>query len=322
MARAYRGPYQRPSSASVPYATAAVWGTGINPIHGYYGEGAPLRTVGRADALGGSPVSAQDGGGQQDRQSPTTTGGSNPPEELTWGYPVDYSLDAFGMGADSSPSDAAPAVFEYMDDRPAWGNDAPNQEIRATSTMTPWGRTGARLRAMRQGVRSYRVNSKGLYQPITAQQANQLPNETVSEGWLNKVTSFIADALPASDQQVFVQTSMRQRYLEKSNERAVARDTDAARTPIASRVEAMVRKSYSEGERLYDMFPFQAEEIIRPFHYRTAGLGQAEWMLANEYSAVTPVQRVPPPDPSMGIPEVNDPADYGYTGEDTMYYGG
>jgi hypothetical protein len=41
-------------------------------------------------------------------------------------------------------------------------------------------------------------------------------------------------------------------------------------------------------------------------------------MVANEYNAVTPVQRTPPPDPAAGVPEVSE--DYGYTEEDTMYY--
>jgi hypothetical protein len=84
----------------------------------------------------------------------------------------------------------------------------------------------------------------------------------------------------------------------------------------------MVEKVYSTGERLYDMFPYQQDEIRRPFRNRTAGVGPSEWMVTNEYQIRTPVMRTPPPDPAQGVPEVQYPNDYGYQAEDSMYYGG
>jgi hypothetical protein len=329
MARAYRGPYARPSTYPVPYATAAVWGTGIDAIHAYYGEGPPLRTLGRAGTIGSSPVANQYPRGR-DYQQPADSSGIDPPEEVTWGYPVDYSPDSVGMGADSaiSSTDVGPGTTQYMDDRPAWGNDAPNQQIRRdASTMTPWNWSGVRMRAIREGSHRYRLSPRtdnvpgqgDGYQPISAEPSNSNPTETVSEGWLNKVTSFTAYAVPSDPSQYEVQTSMRQRFGTRDNSRAQMRGTDYPRAKIASRVEAMVEKVYSQGERLYDMFPFQIDQIDRPFRYRTAGVGPADWMETNDYNALTPVQRVPPPDPAMGVPEVT-PDDYGYTGEDTMYY--
>ena len=331
MARAYRGPYARPSTYPVPYATAAVWGTGIDAVHSYYGEGPPLRVMGRSGAIGSSPVggSSQDAG-TREYQNPADSSGTNAPEELTWGYPVDYSPDSFGMGADSaiSEGDTGFAISQYMADRPAWNEPVENQRIRQdASTMSPWNVTGAAMRAVRAGSHRYRLNrTESLpgqgdgYQPVSAEPSNSNPTETVSEGWLNKVTSFTAYASPSDDSQLFVQTSMRQRFGTRDNGRALLRGTDAPRAKIASRVEAMVEKVYSTGERTYDMFPFQQDEIRRGFRYRTAGVGPASWMESNEYSAISPVQRTPPPDPSMGVPEVSSPDDYGYTGEDTMFY--
>lgn len=326
MARAYRGPYARPSTYAIPYATAAVWGTGVDPIHSFYGEGPPLRVLGRTGTLGSSPVGREH---SRDRnyQPPASSSGRDIPEELTWGYPVDYGPDSVGQGADSpiSLGDVSFTVTQYMDDHPSWGNDSPDSIRGDASTMAPWGSGGRILRAMRAGAARYRLNPRQQlvgqgdgYQPISAEPSNSNPTETVSEGWLNKATSFTAYAHPSDPSQYEVQTSMRQRFGTRDNSRAQARCTDDPRSRIASRVEPMIEKVYSTGERLYDMAPYQIDQIERPFRYRSAGVGPAEWMQANEYSAVTPVQRTPPADPAMGEPEVS--ADYGYTSEDSMYY--
>lgn len=328
MARAYRGPYARPSSVLIPYATASVWGTGVNAVHSYYGEGPPLRTLGREGTIGSSPV-----GGEhprsRDYQNAADSNSLDPPEEVTWGYPVDYGPDSFGMGADSAISmgDTSFAVTQYMDDRPAWNVPTEQARLRSNAgTMAPWGRSGRFMRAIREGSHRYRLNKDERlvgqgdgYQPVSAEPSNSNPTETVSEGWLNKVTSFVANAEPSSTNQYEVQTSMRQRFGVRDNRRACMRATDDERSRIASRVMPMVLKEYSTGERSYDMFPYQIDQIERPFRNRTAGVGPAQWMEANEYSAVTPVQRTPPPDPAAGVPEVYD--SYGYTAEDTMYYG-
>lgn len=324
MARAYRGPYARPSSYNVPYATASVWGTGVDPIHSYYGEGPPLRTLGREGTIGSSPV-ANEYPRSREYQSPMDSTGQAVDQLETWGYSIDYSPDSWGQGANApiSESDTAPGEIMYMDDRPAWGEATEQERVRrSASTMAPWGKSGAMMRAVRAGAARYRMwHEPGAYAPISAEQPNAFPTETVSEGWQNKVTSFVADANPSADEQIFVQTSMRQRYLAKDNRLAVLRGTDEEREPIESRVMAMVEKVYSEGERNYDMFPYQIDQIERPFRFRTAGTGPPEWMEANEFLPMSPYQRTPPADPAQGVPEVFNDEDYGYTGEDTMYYG-
>lgn len=332
MARAYRGPYARPSSSKIYYATASRWGTGIDAVHGYYGEGPPLRVLGRSGAIGSSPVSTM-GSPRDDRsyQEPADSSGHTPPQEEFWGYPVDYSPGSFGMGADSSINDGDTGfpVDMYMGNRPSWDTPPENDRMRSdASTMAPWGRSGAAMRAIREGAHRYRRNSQQVlpgqgdaFQPVSAEPVNSNPTETVSEGWINKATSFTAYAEPAADGQVFVQTSMRQRFGTRDNGRAQLRGTDEARSNIASRVMAMIEKVYSEGERHYDMAPYQQDDIRRAFRTRTAGTGPQHWMEVNEVIPLTAMQRTPPPDPAMGIPEVSTAADYGYTGEDTMFYG-
>jgi len=304
-----------------------VWGTGIDPIHSYYGEGPPLRSRGRPGASGFSPI--DDGSSRKDHQAAADSDALNPSQRDVWGYPDDYGPDSFGMGADSAvaPGDTAPAIMMYLDQRPAWG-EASEQEAVRTSTrrQPPWGTGGELFRSIPGGAARYRLYPRasdadeigGSYEPITAEQPNSLPTETVSEGWQNKVTSFVAYADPSDVSQYEVQTSMRQRFGTRENRRAVMRDTDDARSVIPSRVMPMIAKVFSEGERCYDMFPYQIDQMERPFTYRTAGVGRADWMTTNAYNAVMPVERTPPPDPGMGSPEVQD---YGYTGEDTMYYG-
>jgi hypothetical protein len=267
----------------------------------------------------------------RDYQEPANSSGFDAPQEITWGYPVDYGPDSFGMGADSSihEGDTGFPVTMYMDDHPSWDTPVESQRARRdASTMPSWGRSGATMRALRDGAHRYRLNTGQVlpgqgdaYQPVSAEPTNSNPTETVSEGWQNKVTSFTAYAVPADDSQLLVQTSMTQRFGTRDNLRAQMRGTDDARSKIASRVMAMVEKVYSEGERLYDMAPYQQDEIRRPFRSRTAGTGPAKWMTVNEVNPIIAVQRTPPPDPAMGVPEVSTSADYGYTGEDTMFYG-
>lgn len=334
MARAYRGPYARPSQVHVPYATAAVWGTGIDAIHSYYGEGPPLRVIGRDGTIGSSPV-ANSGPRDREYQAPVEGNAADYPQEMTWGYPggIDYEPSSFGQGANApiDYSDTSFAVDQYMDDRPAWNVPPEQERLRSNAdTMAPWGQSGLKVMLMiRAGSHRFRRNPRATlpgqgdgYQPISAEPSNSNPTETVSEGWINKGTSFIADANPSADEQIFIQTSMRQRYGVSNNRRAMMRGTDEDRTGIPSRVMAMVEKVYSTGERNYDMFPYQQDEIRRPFRSRTAGVGPAEWLETNEYSALTPVVRTPPPDPAQGVNEVQFPDAYGYTQEDTMYYAG
>jgi hypothetical protein len=152
-------------------------------------------------------------------------------------------------------------------------------------------------------------------------QSSQIPTETVSEGWLNKATGNLADSEPSDDSQIFIQTSRIQRYETRNNTHAVMRGTDDERSTIPSRVAGQKLKYFSGQERHYDMFPFQQDEIIRPFWYRHAATGPQEWMDPNEMYVSTAIQRTPPPDVGSGTPDIDlTLGTYGYTNEDSGWY--
>jgi hypothetical protein len=148
----------------------------------------------------------------------------------------------------------------------------------------------------------------------------QIPSETVSEGWLNKPQGTPADSKPSDDNQLIIQTSMTQRYRTRTNAGALARNTDEPRSDIPSKVTGQRIKVYSGGERHYDMLPKEQDAMVRPFWYRTAGTGRADDMVPNTMYSISALQRIPPPDPSMGMPETEFVNEFGYTDEDTQYY--
>jgi hypothetical protein len=115
---------------------------------------------------------------------------------------------------------------------------------------------------------------------------------------------------------------MVQRHKTQNNQRATMRGTDDSREEIQSRIAPMKLKIYSEGERHYDMTPRDMDDIPRPFWYRTAGTGRNLEMLPNEMVVISPLQRTPPPDPSLGPTEISiDPeGGFGYTAEDQGWY--
>jgi hypothetical protein len=159
--------------------------------------------------------------------------------------------------------------------------------------------------------------------------SNQIPTETVSEGWLNKPASGMGEGeipddmvLTSDPSQYERNTSMQQRHKTMNNDRAVMRGADDSRTPIASRIAPMKLKVYSGQERHYDMFPYQMDDMPRPFWSRTFGTGPQAYMETNEQWLRTALQRTPPADPSQGTPdlELSEEAQYGYAGEDQGYY--
>lgn len=267
---------------AVPYSGYKVWGTGINPVHMRYG-GPPLRM---------DPLNLREG--------EITPPDEAVPQELipteTWGY---------------QPEDSMYTGVTY-DDRPAWDVAPEDSVIRASSQgQPPVNATGAAkslFRAIKGGAFPWYIYRDGM---------KELPSETVNEGWLNKPKGQPADAKPSDPSQYEMQTSMEQRYRTRVNDHAVARGADDPRAPIDSRVVGQRIKVYSGELRHYDMFPFQQDDIPRPFYYRTAGTGPPDYLKANETYDISPIRRVPPPDPSLGEEETQ--LGYGYTQEDQFY---
>jgi hypothetical protein len=149
------------------------------------------------------------------------------------------------------------------------------------------------------------------------------PTETVTEGWEHKNAGEVLTAETSSPGQYERQTSMQQVNppAGRNNAAAVLRGTDDARNNIMTRLVGMKEKPWSEGERLYDMFPFQQDLMLRPFSYRNAGVGRENWLTANEFNTMDPLQRDPPAIPDTGPHESagNASPDFGYAPED--WYG-
>jgi hypothetical protein len=285
-----KGAWARKYNIVNPSGTALVWGTGINPVHYYYGS--------PPDRLAEIAI----------RQGEVTAAHRSVPEVLIapelWGY---------------TPEDSTYTGVEY-DQRPAW-ESPPEASLKNASVpigFPPLNATGGykdRWRARRQGAFRW-------YQDFFLNK----PSETVSEGWLNKPSSGMhmgtpADAKPSDPGQYERQTSMQQRYQTRVNDLAVERNTDDARAPIDSRVVGQKLKVYSEGERNYDMTPReQTPERARPFWYRTAGVGPDEYMQPNEVTYREAIDRTPPPDPYIGTQDSSQTElNFGYTGEDFFY---
>lgn len=278
------------SRVQVPYSGAGVWGTGINSVHAYYGS-PPDRT---------DPIAY--------RQGESTPPFEGVPEELVpeefWGYTAE---------------DFQGAQYFVRDDRPGWDVSTPENPSRyTTGDQPPYNATGAaktRFRSLMDGAMS-------TWRAKLPRANYMVPTETVSEGWVNKPTGRPANARPSDPSQYERQTSMQQRYRARNNDLAVLRSTDEARSHINSRVTGVKLKVYSQGERLYDMFPKQqSPDYERPFYYRTAGTGLQDQMTTNDAWDISPVERTPPPEPYLGAKDVSysSPADYGYTSEDGFY---
>lgn len=274
----YTGGLRR--SLEIPYAGAEVWGTGINPIHEYYGS----------DALRLEPI-------------PVERGEHIPPSKAIPQQLIDPDLWGY------TEEDSRSTGVDY-DGRPPW-NEQPAQFRGDADDHPSYNAPGSvreNFRAMHGGAHRYRQKL-----------ADSLPDETVTEGWRNKPKGQPANSDPSADAQVFVQTSQTQRYKARDNQAAVDRDTDGARAGIASRVTGQKLKIYSGEQRHYDMMPREQSPILRPFSYRTAGTGPVRYLYPNSVWPTTPYERVPPPDPPMGEPETSMTSEYGYTPEDVYY---
>lgn len=298
---------------TAPFSGAAKWGTGVNPIHQYYGSDA-LRVTGRYSTW----TEVESGL----RTAPSAADMEIMELAAPWGYmPEDIAgLDVFQL----SDYAANRRGLEVVNDRDHPNLDEFSTVVRADTApkMRPdWGVPGrlttGRIRAGQRDDDS--------------EVSDQIPTETVNEGWVNKPASGMDigqsgdDVVVSDPSQYEVQTSMQQRFKTMDNGRALLRGTDEERQAIPSRIAPMKIKAYSEGQRNYDMFPFQMDDMPRAFWYRSAGTGRVEEMDPNEMYVVEPIQRTPPPDPSMGPPEesLSDPnydSNFGYTSEDQGWY--
>lgn len=277
-----------------PYSGATVWGTGINPVHLYYGS-EPAR---------GALIRPMEGMPQEHHD--LTPPHEGVPQHTYPGYEWGYQ-----------PEDSTYTTLE-VDSRPDWTVAPEDSPVRFQPNQIPplnaTGAAKARFRGIFGGAyQTWRANlPRGNY---------MIPNETVSEGWLNKPNfGPVAIAKPSDPAQYERQTSMTQRFMVRDNRASLARNTDEIREPIPSRVVPQRSPVYSTGERSYDMFPRQHTPTTeREFYYRTAGTGEPEWMEDNQMWEISAVERTPPPDPYVGTPDTASALQFGYAPEDYFY---
>lgn len=264
---------------SVGYTGARKWGTGINPVHGI--------SFSTDEPTGQKQVTTG--------QGPNTPGPETLPEGLL--NPLDEEPEG-----GYTDEDFASWVWGYgpqtgTSDRP--GPDVSTQQMRfyAPNDYPPMGNEpgppgGAEIRSQEHGDVAGSVAKLGDKE------------ETVSEGWVNKLTGGVIDATDADVTQVYMQTSMTQRDKVREGSQAQAGRASEQTAPIGSwRPTWGVRiKPWSGGRRHYDMTPQRQDDILRPFWYRQAGTGYRQWMEANEAFnyQVEPLQRSPVTDPYAG----------------------
>ena len=255
---------------------AAKWGTGINPIHAIETMGEPLRS---------SQVPTGYGPGAPPAQVPEVL--TNTASETQ--FDEEYADPEWGYGSATA-----------TDQRMGW--DADNTQARQ-KTPSAWpspgyapngGVMGGLIRRIRIGD-NRAINKLGF------------KNETVSEGWENKEVGTVSNAETSDPAQYERQTSMQQRdqiRVGSQNPNTGTANEHTAEIGSWRPTWGKRIKPWSGGQRHYDMFPFQADTLLRGFTYRNAGTGYPDWMGANEaYNyQVDPLQRQPVPDPYGGNP--------------------
>lgn len=232
------------------------------------------------------------------------TGRVMAPGEAPYGLPSDSPIlaDTYGYTTEDL---AATGDVSFTNWHPGWGENPQ----RGKSDLPSWGHrkgppSGTGFRSLKRGMSEKEV------------EAQQIPSETVSEGWTNKTTGNVLDSIVSDPSQYIVQTSERQRDLTRVNSAAVVRGTDADRAGIPSRIVGMKVKNYSRGEREEDMTPWTQDLWHRVFHIRTAGTGNPALMDPNEMYVSQPMTREVPADVDQGASEST--GGYGYTSGD--YY--
>lgn len=270
------------------------WGTGYNPIH------ATRKGEGRNTAPDGSSVLIDPSLVTDEYRGADDYGYSCEDDtSILWGY-----------GTETGTADS-----------PRWGEDA---ELTSGSTNIPSSKTayppwGPYPEGV-PGGSAIRAEDHGAEVTYTSKQQQY---ESGAGGWQNKVTSEVNDAVVSDPSQYEMQTSMTQRDKVRTGSQAASGRANEYDAPIASRIEPMMEKKWSDdAHRRYDMTPKAQDMIVRPWYMRTAGTGEASDMLVNAVDLNSPLNRRPPENAYVGdLVGGDDTAGYGYMSEDTNSWG-
>lgn len=288
---------------NVPYATARIWGTGVNPVHASRNAGMGRGVAPHTQVHGVPSELIEHGDNDWDNDDFDDFGGYTREDmnEQLWGYGEQTgTADRPNMGVPETKERQSTTVRHA--DFPSWG---PKQK------GLPGGRF---LRAFKRGERA----------TVTAK--TDFRRSQYADGE-NKVSAEPENVPNDADKtQVFMQTSETQRNKTRqgSQNSGTSNTFDA---PIKSRTMGPQRFVPSGGYRHTEMFPRQqSPENLRPFLVRTAGVGPVHWMEPNADTDNTPRNRVPPDRPYAGS-DVDGNANgyvagdhvHGYTEEDVVY---
>lgn len=270
------------AQASVDYAGAQRWGTGINAVHGIASE------IPRGGLNGEADV------------PPTLV-----PPEITTDHP---SNSVYGY----CDEDSASALWGYgfatgTADRPSWGAD---EERASTGEFPPYAPppgpkgtpSGSTIRRVRRGSQATTASKTGAAMPDAQQGLLQKANFGIVE-----------DSVVSDRSQYEMQTSMTQRDKVREGSQRNGGSASEFDAPIQSQRITWFQRAFkpSGGDRHYDMFPRQQDTIMRGFQYRTAGVGPARNSPMPEGMFVTtPRQRVAPDNPDQGADVVSTTVGY------------
>lgn len=296
------------ASAARPYASATKQGTGYNPIH-----------------------EIRDGGRGRDKDT-------TPPGDVIVSVNPNITSPDIDWLCDEFQDDAYPGeAFRYEDSRPRWDETPPDyrdmtnsEEMGETQSWGPHfdsGPDGFPLPGPTGGTAAWLDVDRG--ETLENRRAIAVPTPGVSGGWLNKNRNGLAVSeaqdpgdwhdgyRPALD----TSWAQGQGVREMSNDRAVARGTDAPRSAIQSRTAGMIARVWPNsfgnggGSGTADMFPYQqSSDYRRAWRYRRSAPPPPEAHMFNTAEGRIPMSRSIPSDPYQGGAEAGDGSDYADSG--------
>jgi hypothetical protein len=256
---------------------ARKWGSGWNPIHAI------------PDSYGG-----------RSSKPPTTQTGANGPSvnalnpdlidhelDREYGYTEeDYSSQVWGYGTQTGTAD-----------RP--GLSGSPERTRGAVTKD-WPAAGPYKGGLPGGTK-IRAQKHGALASVKSKLGDK--EETVGEGWVNKVVGTVENPVISDASQYERQTSLQQRdQVRTGTQNPNSGTASEYNAPVPSERPTWGQriKPWSGGRRHYDMYPREQNQVIRPFWYRNAGTGYQTWLAANKQRQQVALQRQPVPDPYAG----------------------
>ena len=264
---------------------AQKWGHGVNPIHAI------------PDSYGG-----RSGKAPTTQTGPNGPGGAqlnpdiiDPELQREYGYTEeDFSSQVWGYGTQTGTAD-----------RPGLGSAT---ERTRGATTKGWPSAGP-YQGGTTGGAQIRAEKHGEVAKLQAKLGDK--EETVGEGWENKIVGAVENPVTSSPDQYERQTSYQQRdQVRRGTQNPNSGTASEQKAPIGSERPTWGQriKPWSGGRRHYDMTPRVQNQVIRPFWYRNAGTGYREWLAANNQRGQVALQRQPVPDPYAGnlIPDAGN----------------